>query len=201
MAGTSSTTIAARAFTGTRAGAVRELPPLAGDITSAAYGMNNLGQVVGLSGGAEGERAVRWEANGTPTALPGSQSSFGSRGSSINERGDIAGVIGTPSGPRPVLWPGGQAPTQLALLPVTPPARRTRSMHGATPWATRATKQACAVPPCGPRAARWSTLAHCRGAIPARHSGTTPSDRSLAHPAAARGTGPSCGARVVGSRI
>jgi probable HAF family extracellular repeat protein len=81
-----------------------------------AYGVNNRGQVVGFSSGAGGQRAVMWDANGTPSALPASPNTSGTRGVDINERGDVAGVASTAAGQRPILWPKGQAAIELTLL-------------------------------------------------------------------------------------
>ena len=90
--GSFNTQTAVRAFAGTRAGAARELPPLGGDSASAAYALNNRGQAVGFSSGVGGQRAVMWDANGTPAALPGSPDMSRSRATGINERGDVSGV-------------------------------------------------------------------------------------------------------------
>jgi probable HAF family extracellular repeat protein len=116
LVGTSNTALAIRGFVGTRAGAVRELPPLGGDNASAAYALNNIGQAVGFSSGAGGQRAVFWDANGTPRALPAVPGVSGSRAAGINDRGDIVGIATTSAGPLPFAWPAGQAATDLMLL-------------------------------------------------------------------------------------
>lgn len=116
LVGSSNTALAIRGFVGTRAGAIKELPPLGGDNASAAYALNNIGQAVGFSSGAGGQRAVLWEANGTPRALAAVAGASGSRAAGINDRGDIVGIAITAAGPRPVAWPAGQGATELMLL-------------------------------------------------------------------------------------
>ena len=105
-----------RAFSGTRSGAARELPPLPGDAASLAYAINNRGEAVGFSSGPAGERAVRWTPDGQPSALaaPGRASA---RAYSINDRGDSVGVVGAASERRPTFWAASGIATELPLLP------------------------------------------------------------------------------------
>lgn len=114
--GSSNTAVAARAFTGSRKGAVSELPPLPGDVASAAYGLNNIGQAVGFSSGASGERAVLWSARGAPEHLPTPGTPEASRAHAINERGDVVGSVSAGGGRRPVVWRSGQTASDLPLL-------------------------------------------------------------------------------------
>lgn len=114
--GSSNTAVAARAFTGSRKGAVSELPPLSGDVASAAYGLNNIGQAVGFSSGASGERAVRWSASGAPEPLPTPGTPEASRAHAINERGDVVGSVSAGGGRRPVVWRSGQTASNLPPL-------------------------------------------------------------------------------------
>jgi len=114
--GSSNTAAAARAFTGSHRGVVSELPPLLGDVASAAYGLNNIGQAVGFSSGVSGERAVRWSAKGTPTPLPTPGTPEASRAHAINERGDVVGSVSAGGGRRPVVWRSGQTASDLLPL-------------------------------------------------------------------------------------
>jgi probable HAF family extracellular repeat protein len=105
-----------RAFAGTRTGLSRELPPLPGDSASVAYAINNIGQAVGYSSGAGGERAVSWTPAGQPTALlaPGGAQA---RAYGLNQRGDVVGVAGQASARRPVLWAADGTVNELPVLP------------------------------------------------------------------------------------
>lgn len=114
--GSSNTAVAARAFTGSRKGAMSELPPLPGDVASVAYGLNNIGQAVGFSSGASGERAVLWSAKGAPKPLPTAGISEASRAHAINESGDVVGSVSAGGGRRPVVWRSGQTASDLLPL-------------------------------------------------------------------------------------
>ena len=82
------------AFIWTRESGLRSLGKFPGDIRSAAFGINDNNQVVGLSrGGPFGLRAVLWE-NGTMTdlndlTLPGSPHLLFAN--DINDRGEFVG--------------------------------------------------------------------------------------------------------------
>lgn len=114
--GASNTATGIRAFSSTVVAGVRELPPLAGDISSIAYALNNAGQAVGLSSGAGGQRAVIWAINGTATPLPVNAGVVSSRATGINDRGDVVGVLGSGSSRRPAVWVSGQLARELPLL-------------------------------------------------------------------------------------
>ncbi|MFC3711309.1 PEP-CTERM sorting domain-containing protein [Sphingoaurantiacus capsulatus] len=81
---------------------------------SAAWGLNNLGQVVGQSSGASGMRAFVW-ANGTMTALPtlAGAGGFGTGARGINDAGQIVGngvgFIGQQAVFRGIVWQDGVA--------------------------------------------------------------------------------------------
>jgi probable HAF family extracellular repeat protein len=114
--GSANTATAMRAFIGTPAGVVKELPPLPGDTASSGHAVNRLRQVVGFSSGAGGQRAVIWDANGTPKALPVTPAMSSGRATGINARGDVSGVVRVAGVQRPVLWQLGQAANELVLL-------------------------------------------------------------------------------------
>jgi probable HAF family extracellular repeat protein len=107
----------------------RELPPLAGDSTSAATAINDRGQVIGISGicdQAAGRfsaiHAVLWE-NGVPISL----GSFGgvawNTPMAINQRGDVVGFANASAvdagnfNPRAFLWRKGKGMQSLMALP------------------------------------------------------------------------------------
>ena len=82
---------------GPGANQIRELPPLAGDTTSAATAINDKGQVVGISGdcgtavGATSAReAVMW-VNGRPRVLGNLGGVAWNTPMALNERGDVVG--------------------------------------------------------------------------------------------------------------
>jgi probable HAF family extracellular repeat protein len=77
---------------------IRGLPPLKGDTVGFAFGINDIGQVIGASGlcanttippNPSGAHAVLWE-NGTPTDL-GNLGGTSTVASSINNRGQVVG--------------------------------------------------------------------------------------------------------------
>jgi probable HAF family extracellular repeat protein len=94
-------------------GKTTPLPPLAGDTSSTARGINNQGQVVGVSSGDFNTRphGVVW-ADGRVAALPTAPGTSASQASGINNRGQIVGQAGN----RAVLWDKG-AVTDLGMLP------------------------------------------------------------------------------------
>ena len=106
---------AVRPFRSNRTAAVRELPLLPGDTGGIAYAVNGVGEAVGYSSGAGGQRAVWWDGPGAVTALP-SAGAGSSRALGVNDRGDTVGSAGDQ--PRQAtLWPGRGSPVTLRPLP------------------------------------------------------------------------------------
>jgi probable HAF family extracellular repeat protein len=78
-------------------GTMRELPPLPGDSTSAATAINDLGQVVGISGacgiavgGVSAAHSVLWQ-NGVPTEIPNLGGHSWNTPAAINNLGTVVG--------------------------------------------------------------------------------------------------------------
>jgi probable HAF family extracellular repeat protein len=107
----------------------RELPPLAGDSTSAATAINDRGQVIGISGICDqaagrfsAAKAVLWE-NGVPMSLGSLGGVAWNTPMAINERGDVVGfgnasaADGGEFNPRAFLWSKGKGLQPLAALP------------------------------------------------------------------------------------
>jgi len=86
--------------------AVEVLQPLAGDVGSTPTGINNLGQVVGMSQGISSpQKAVLWKAGSTvATALPPLAGGVSCMTTDINDFGVISGTCVTPTGPHAVIW-------------------------------------------------------------------------------------------------
>jgi probable HAF family extracellular repeat protein len=114
---------------GPKGAVARELPPLAGDTTSAATAINDRGQVIGISGICDqsagrfsAAHAVLWH-NGVPMSL----GSFGgvawNTPMAINQRGDVVGFVNASAAdadnfnPRAFLWRKGKGLQPLAALP------------------------------------------------------------------------------------
>jgi probable HAF family extracellular repeat protein len=107
-------------------GRINPLRLLGEDTVSFALGINNRGQVVGVSGVCGNTtpppyvtpyRAVLWERDGTPIDL-GSLGGAFAGASAINDRGDVSGTSATPDGSvRPFLW----TPQSHTLLQLNPP--------------------------------------------------------------------------------
>ena len=111
----------------------RELSPFPGDATSAATAINDLGQVVGISGDCDqavgrfsARRAVLWDKNGHVTKLPNLGGISWHTPMDINDQGDVVG-FSNPKEPgdevgdfiaRGFLWIKGAATaTDLKALP------------------------------------------------------------------------------------
>ncbi len=111
----------------------RELSPFPGDATSAATAINDLGQVVGISGDCDqavgrfsARRAVLWDKNGHVTRLPNLGGISWHTPMDINDQGDVVG-FSNPAEPgdevgdfiaRGFLWiKGSPTATDLKALP------------------------------------------------------------------------------------
>ena len=108
---------------------VRELPPLTGDSTSAATGINDKGQVIGISGacgtavgGVAARHAVLWE-KGKPIHLGNLGGIAWNTPMALNERGDIVGFSnisaadGAAFNARAFLWERGRMMDLNELVP------------------------------------------------------------------------------------
>jgi len=78
-------------------GTMKELPPLPGDSTSAATAINDLGQVVGISGacgiavgGVSAAQSVLWQ-NGVPNEIPSLGGHAWNTPTAINNKGTVVG--------------------------------------------------------------------------------------------------------------
>jgi probable HAF family extracellular repeat protein len=99
-----------------REGRIQELPPLYGDTVSFAFGINDNGQAVGVSGSCadvslpssglpDGPHAVLWDKNGSPTAIGTLPGGVTTMPTSINNRGDVVGNVHFEDGSvHPFLW-------------------------------------------------------------------------------------------------
>jgi len=110
---------------GVQAQTPMELPPLAGDTSSAAQSINDRGEVAGTSsGGSNGSRAVVWNSEGTiirvlPPLEGDVQSRFAFFSSNvINNHGQVVGAsIASDTTTTPVVWDHRGMPKALSLLP------------------------------------------------------------------------------------
>ncbi len=116
-------------------GQFRRLPPLPGDSVALAQGINDMGQVVGVSGkcsntvfppGTAGPHAVLWERDGTVHDLGsfGGTSNpavlgVGNAAIAINNEGVVVGTSAPPGNTvnQPFLWTKKRGILHLALLP------------------------------------------------------------------------------------
>jgi hypothetical protein len=108
---------------------MHQLPPLPGDSTSAATGINDRGQAIGISGacgiavgGVSARRAVMWE--GSSTIDLGTLGGDGwDTPMALNAWGDVVGFANAPGTPvedfvpRPFLWTRRDGMQSLPLLP------------------------------------------------------------------------------------
>jgi probable HAF family extracellular repeat protein len=112
-----------------KADLVQELPPLPGDSTSAATGINARGQVVGISGDCDiavgrfsARHAVLWD-KGTPIDIGDLGGVSWHTPMAINARGDVVGFSNPPGdedgsfNAHAVLWPKGADIQDLGTLP------------------------------------------------------------------------------------
>jgi probable HAF family extracellular repeat protein len=90
-------TLQFRAVIWEKDGTMKELPPLPGDSTSAATAINDLGQVVGISGacgiavgGVSAAHSVLWQ-NGVPTEIPNLGGHTWNTPAAINNLGTVVG--------------------------------------------------------------------------------------------------------------
>ena len=106
-----------------------ELPPLPGDSTSAATGINNRGQVIGISGECDvavgrfsAQHAVLWE-NGVPRDIGNLGGDSWHTPMAINSQGDVVGFSNPPAGvgglfrAHAFLWTEGGGIEDLETLP------------------------------------------------------------------------------------
>lgn len=107
---------------------VRTLPPFPGDSASAAVGINDRGQVVGISGDCDqavgrlsAKRAVLWEKDGTIRDLGNLGGETWHTAVTINERGDVTGFSnlspGTGFSAHGFLWTEEKGIEDLGTLP------------------------------------------------------------------------------------
>jgi len=109
-------------------GTMKELPPLPGDSTSAATAINDLGQVVGISGacgiavgGVSAAHSVLWQ-NGVPTEIPNLGGHTWNTPTAINNQGSVVG-FSLPAGQdgtrnfEAFLWTQAGGLTRLGKLP------------------------------------------------------------------------------------
>lgn len=111
----------------THDGQLQELPPLPGDTVSFAFGINDSGQVVGVSGlcsntfipplGApSGPHAVLWEKDGRAVDLGTLPGGVAYAATSINNRGDVLGNVLFGDGTvHPFLWTKKDAMQDLGV--------------------------------------------------------------------------------------
>jgi probable HAF family extracellular repeat protein len=108
---------------------VQQLPPLPGDSTSVATGINDRGQVIGISGacgiavgGVSARRAVMWEG-GSITDLGTLNGDGWNTPMALNAWGDVVGFANAPGTPvtdfipLPFLWTRSDGIQALPLLP------------------------------------------------------------------------------------
>jgi probable HAF family extracellular repeat protein len=128
-------------------GQIRELPPLPGDTVTAATAINDLGQVVGISGICD-QAAGRFSAIHNVLWEDGKPIDIGDLGGvawntpmALNERGDVVGFANASS--------RGRASGRWVRCRATSRARRPESTNSARWWVSRVTRTTTAVPSSG----------------------------------------------------
>jgi probable HAF family extracellular repeat protein len=120
---------------GPRPGQIQQLPPLPGDSVGMAFGINDLGQVVGASGRcgntvlpgfAAAAHAVLWDSDGSVhdlgnlggTSNP-AMLAVGNAALSINNQGQVTGVSALPGSQtmHPFLWTSAKGMQDLGVVP------------------------------------------------------------------------------------
>lgn len=104
-----------RAVLWTKKTGIRDLGTLPGGIASEAFGINNLGDIVGYSSGPDGVRAVLWTPGSKMQPLAPLAGGTFSKAFGINDSGLIVGSSGSPVGTRASLWKRGRIQTLGAL--------------------------------------------------------------------------------------
>jgi uncharacterized membrane protein len=109
-----------------RDGKIQEFPPRAGDTVSFAFGINENGQSVGVSGvcsntfippnGApSGPHAVVWDKNGRPSDLGSLPGGLNYAATAINNNGAVLGNVLYADGPHPFLWTAKEGMKDLGV--------------------------------------------------------------------------------------
>jgi probable HAF family extracellular repeat protein len=96
---------------------VETLGTLPGGDYSAAFGLNDLGRVVGTSNSANSVRAFAWTIGSGMSDLGALPQDSGSEAFDINNRGEVVGTSSGPKGVRAVLWNSQGAIQNLGKLP------------------------------------------------------------------------------------
>lgn len=108
-----------------------ELRPLPGDSTSAATGINDRGQIVGISGACGGSvgafsatHAVVWDAHGRPSDIGNLGGVAWNTPAAVNDRGEVTGFANVPGGATPAnfyphafIWTRHGGMHDLGVLP------------------------------------------------------------------------------------
>ena len=114
---------------GKQPNAISALPLSAGDTSGAATGINEQGQVVGISGICDqavgrytAKHALLWEKNGKIVDLGNLGAPFWNTPTNINQRGDVVGFAGAPNDPdgnflQAFIWTAEGGMQALGFLP------------------------------------------------------------------------------------
>ncbi|MGQ0593123.1 MAG: hypothetical protein ACT4QB_10870 [Gammaproteobacteria bacterium] len=106
-----------------KSGPPQEIGGLPGSDYSAAFGINNLGRVVGAANTATGLRAFRSQRTTGIVALGTLPGDNGSAAFAINQSGEVVGFSSGPAGVRAVVWTRAGAIQALPMLPGCDSAR------------------------------------------------------------------------------